>query len=139
MVEQNKSNTRTSRRGRNLRWAARIIGLVAVVFIMFILVGESVTSWQEEGFSFSLESLYVIVPSVILLAAFIMAWWKERLGGISLVAGYLLLSLSPSVHSIFYGGAGFTFYTGMFLFALPFLLSGVLFILASIRSQEASS
>ncbi len=123
-----------SRRGRGLRWAARIIGLVAVVFILLILAGESISTWNDSGIIFTFESLYIFLPSAILLTAYILSWWKERLGGILLVAGYLLLSLSPSVHSIFYGGEGFTFFAAMFFFAAPFLISGVLFILASVKT-----
>lgn len=131
MEKQDKVEVKGSHTTINIRWAARIIGLIVLALFMSILVGETVASWLEEGLSFSIESLYVIVPAVLLLAFYLLAWWKERLGGSLLVAGYLLLSFSPSVHSIFYNQEGFTFYMGMFFFAAPLLISGVLFILAS--------
>jgi hypothetical protein len=136
MAEPDKVEVISRRTAINLRWAARIIGLIILALFLSILVGETIASWTEEGLSFSVESLYIIVPAVLLLAFYLLAWWKERLGGILLVAGYLLLSFSPAVHSIFYNMEGFTFFIGMFFFAAPFLISGVLFILASVLSQN---
>jgi hypothetical protein len=139
MVEPDKPVVKVSRGGRNLRWAARLVGLLAAVFILLMLAGESISTWNDAGIIFSFESLYVFIPSALLLIAYVLSWWKERLGGILLAAFYLLMSFTPSVHSIFYSAEGFTFYPGMFFFAAPFLLSGVLFILASVRSHETSS
>jgi uncharacterized membrane protein HdeD (DUF308 family) len=82
--------------------------------------------------------LYVVVPVLFALAAFILSWWREFIGGILLVAAYLLLSFSPSVHSLSYGEKP-EFYVFMFLFALPFLVCGVLFIIAARLSKRASN
>ena len=99
-----------------------------------MIIGEG----AQEGFhGITIESLYVLIPMIIVLAAFIVSWWREFIGGISLVATYLILSFAPSVHSLSYG-EGPHFYIGMFFFAAPLLVSGVLFIMAARLSRRVS-
>jgi hypothetical protein len=101
-----------------------------------MLIGDGVQSVQEKGFQgITVEWFYVLVPVVIALATFIVAWWRELLGGILLVVAYLVLSFAPSVHSFYYG-EGPHFYSGMFFFAAPFLVCGILFIIAARLSQQ---
>jgi hypothetical protein len=122
-----------------LRIIARVIGIIVLAFSLTMLIGEGVETLKSEGLnSFSLEVLYVVVPVLFALAAFILSWWREFIGGILLVAAYLLLSFSPSVHSLSYGEKP-EFYVFMFLFALPFLVCGVLFIIAARLSKRASN
>jgi hypothetical protein len=110
-----------------LRIIARVIGIIIIVFFLIIIIGEGI----QEGFlNISVESLYVLIPTIVAVAAFILSWWRELLGGILLVVAYLLFSFSPSIHSLSYKENP-QFYTGMFLYALPLFVSGVLFILAS--------
>ncbi|MFH1646533.1 MAG: hypothetical protein ABID71_02420, partial [Chloroflexota bacterium] len=75
------------------------------------------------------------VPILLAVAALIVAWWRERVGGILLIVTYLVLSLAPSVHSIYYG-EGFQFYAGMWFFALPFLVAAILFLAAWRLSRQ---
>jgi hypothetical protein len=108
---------------------AKTIGALVLAFFLTIVIGEIVMSCNSsvsQGATW--ESLFILVPIIIALAAYIIAWWRELLGGILLIVSYLVLSFSPSVHSIFYG-TGFSFFSGMFLYALPFLVAGVLFLL----------
>jgi len=122
-----------------LRSIARIIGVIALVFFLLMLIGDGVQTIQDEGFSgISAESFFILLPVIVALAAFVISWWQEFIGGISLVLAYLLLSFSPSVHSIYYGDEP-RFYIGMFFFALPILVSGVLFIVASRLSRQSSN
>jgi hypothetical protein len=122
-----------------LRIIARVLGTIVTVFYLAMIIGDGVQSLRSEGFSgVSLEVLYVLVPVLFALAAFILSWWREFIGGILMVAAYLLLSFSPSIHSLSYGEKP-EFYIFMFLFALPFLVCGVLFIIAARLSQRASN
>ncbi|MFH1647686.1 MAG: hypothetical protein ABID71_08400, partial [Chloroflexota bacterium] len=74
------------RRARGLRLVARIIGIFVAVFFLAMLIGDAVTSIREEGFKgITTESLYAIVPILLAVAAFVVAWWRERVGGIILI------------------------------------------------------
>lgn len=128
-------NKRTT---RILRIIARVISIIVIVFFLLMVVGEGAQSIHEEGFQgITVESLYVLIPVIIVLAAFIVSWWRELTGGIMLIAAYLLLSVAPSIHSIYYG-EGPHFYIGMFFFASPLLISGILFIVAARLSKRTS-
>jgi hypothetical protein len=123
------------RTARILRIIARVIGILVAVFFLIMLIGDVEIAIREQGFEgITSEWLFIIVPLIISLAAFVYAWWREFLGGILLLVGYLLLSFSPSVHSFFYKPEP-TFYDGMFYFAMPFLIAGVLFIVASLLDR----
>ena len=131
-------DNRRLRRARGFRLTARIIGIFVAVFFLAMLIGEGVASMREEGFrGITTESLYALVPLLLAVAAFIVAWWRERVGGILLIVAYMVLSLAPSVHSIYFG-KGFQFYAGMWFFALPFLVAGIFFIIAHQQSRQSS-
>ncbi|MEW6034634.1 MAG: hypothetical protein AB1603_07250 [Chloroflexota bacterium] len=121
-----------------VRWAARAVGIVVLVFFLTMLVGETVVSVQEEGLqAISAEGLFIVVPVVIALAAFVISWWWERAGGFLLVLAYLVLSLSPTIRALL-NGEGLRFFSGMWLFGLPFFVAGVLFLICSWLSRKAS-
>jgi hypothetical protein len=121
-----------------LRIIARIICIIVLVFFLSMLIGDGVQTIQDEGFSgISAESLFILLPVIVALIAFVISWWHEFIGGITMVLAYLLLAFSPSVHSIYYGNEAH-FYIGMFFFALPFLAAGVLFMAASYLSGRPS-
>ena len=138
MIENSAVDPGRQRLANVLRIIARLIGVIVLVFFLSLLIGDAVQSIQDEGFQgISAESLFILLPLILALAAFILSWWQEFIGGISLVLAYLLLSFAPSVHSIFYGEEEPRFYIGMFLFALPFLVVGLLFIITSRLSKRA--
>jgi hypothetical protein len=115
-----------------IRWSARIIGLILTLFLLVLLIGGAVS----EGITG--ESLYVIIPVIIAFTAYIAAWWREKIGGIVLMAAYVLLSLSPTVHSLVYDEVA-QIYPGMWLFILPYLVAGVLFFISSQIFRQASA
>lgn len=78
-----------------LRWIARILGTLMVVFTLFIGVGEFVQSLQ--GYTGSL--LKMVSPLILIiffiwaiaLAGLVLAYWKEGLGGIISLTGFILM------------------------------------------------
>jgi hypothetical protein len=139
MIERIAVEAGRKRTARVLRIIARVIAGIIMVFFLSLLIGEGVQSIHDEGFNgINAESLYVLVPAIIALAAFIVSWWREFTGGVLMVAAYLILSFAPSVHSIYYSEKS-QFFIGMFFFALPFLASGVLFIIASRLSRRTQN
>ena len=126
------------RASRILRIIARVIGIIVAVFFIIMLIGDVEIAIKSQGFEgITSEWLFIIIPLIIALAAFIIAWRREFLGGILLLAAYLLLSFSPSLHSLFYREEP-RFYFGMFYFAAPFLVCGVLFIIAARLAKSGS-
>jgi hypothetical protein len=116
---------------QTLRIIARVIGTIFAAFLLAMVIGDAVDSiLSESSKGINLEVLFIVVPVIIALAAFILCWWREFAGGIALVAAYLILSFSPSVHSLFYNAAP-GFYYLMFFVSSPFLIAGILFIIAS--------
>jgi succinate dehydrogenase/fumarate reductase cytochrome b subunit len=139
MIDKTAVEAGRKRMAKILRIIARVIGVIITMFFLAMLIGDGVQSIKEEGFrNITAESLYILVPVIIALAAFIVSWWREFSGGISLVLAYLIFSFAPSVHSLYYG-EGPHFYIGMFFVALPFLVSGILFIVASRLSKRVSN
>ena len=138
MIDKTAAEAGRERLVKVLRTIARIIGIIITVFFLAMLIGDAVQTIHDEGFQgISAESLFILLPALIALAAFIITWWQEYIGGISLVLAYLLLSFSPSVHSIYYEEVP-RFYIGMFLFALPYLVTGILFMVASRLSKRSA-
>lgn len=130
-TEKMTSDISRERTARALRIIARVIGTIATAFFLAMVIGDAVDSiLSENSEGINLEVLFIVVPLIITLAAFILCWWREFAGGIALVAAYLILSFSPSVHSLFYNAAP-GFYYGMFFVGSPFLIAGVLFIIAA--------
>jgi hypothetical protein len=136
MISGTLSKIDRSRVARILRIIAKVIGIIVAVFFLMMLIGDAEMAITSETFSgITSEWLFILIPVVIALAAFGIAWRWEFLGGILLIPAYLILSFSPAIHSIFYNPE-FRIAGGMFLFALPFLVAGVLFIAAAWLSRE---
>ena len=126
------------RLARRLRLAARLIGAIIAFFFLAFLVGETVQSIIEGGFqNLDPEGLFAAVPAIFLVGAFIVAWWRERLGGILLIVAYFVQSFAPTIHAAFYRQS-FHIFSHMFLFALPFLVAGILFLIASRLSRQST-
>jgi hypothetical protein len=128
---------RRIRTAKVFRIIARIIGIMVLVFFLAMLIGDAVQAINSEGYTgINREALFVIVPVIVALAAVVVSWRYELTGGILLVFTYLLLSFSPSVHSVYYNHE-FQMFFGMFVFAAPFFLAGILFIIAVRLSRES--
>jgi hypothetical protein len=114
-----------------LRIIARVFGLAVVVFFLTIVF----SSGAQDGFK--LDILYILIPVVLAAAAYIIAWWREMLGGILMLAAYLLIALAPNIQSLIIG-KGLQFYTGIFIYGSPFLITGILFIVAACLYRRAA-
>jgi hypothetical protein len=108
----------------NIRWVARLFGLLSAGLFLLILV---LAFTNEDGIQAQ------AVPKVVLLAISILgvalAWRWERVGGVVLVASALALGLSMYTTYPVLGPAGLIMvvlvYTPLPLFAgVLFLLSG---------------
>ena len=115
-----------------MRLAGRIIGFTMVGFGGTMLVGEAVTEYLREGFVLpELAGILLAVIGIVALAGMIVTFWRERIGGIMLVA----CSAALGVHIANYAGRNHLLAWAMV--GLPFLISGVLFLNSWRLSREA--
>lgn len=119
-----------------MKITGHILAALTVAFILAIGIGESITELRETGLSgIDPEIWYVIVPVIVIVAGYVLAWWRSFAGGVTLIAGYLVFSFSPTVLALA-SGDGFEVYLVIWLYLLPLLVAGVLFVLSSVYSSR---
>jgi peptidoglycan/LPS O-acetylase OafA/YrhL len=111
-----------------MRWIARILALVAVGLFVFFAVemGAKVfptLSWGPQG-------IPLLVALVVALAGVLIAWRWELVGGVMTVAGV------AAIIALVCLGSGSDMFYCAFLFTLPLLLAGGLFLACCWRSRE---
>jgi hypothetical protein len=133
--------TKSNRPSVLINWVARITGLIVLVFFLVLLVGETITTIQEEGFKFDVESLYIILPIVIALAGYILGWWHKIIGGsllilVSIIFG-ILIPLAARQHQ----GSAYDYRSleGWLIIGLPFLVIGALLLISAYLDRKTSS
>jgi len=113
---------------RWLRWAGRILGTCSGAFWLFMGIVSTVAGqdpWTGES-----TMLAILIAAAAAGAG--IAWWREDIGGIVLLA-------SGIGHGIFgYLAAGHRRYVPVLIAGLPFSLAGLLTI-AAWRLREAAS
>jgi hypothetical protein len=111
----------------NIRWAARVCGLVVVGIFLLILVFAFT---NEEGIHAQ------AAPKVVLMVAAIcgvgLAWRWARVGGAVLVASSVALGLSMFQTRPMLAPVGLLL--ALLIYAAPPLMAGVLFMLSRRRS-----
>ncbi len=106
-----------------IRWAARILGVVNIIFIILFVIGE--------GFDYTLITqtewiLFVFFPVGISIGM-IVAWWKEGVGG-SITVGSLVIFYI--IHFVSRG----QFPNGLWF--LVFTIPGFLFLVCRYRTPK---
>ena len=82
------------RLAKRMRWAARVIGLVAAGFFLAILIGEVVAEVLTEDLEpITIAGILLGVLGAIGLAGCIMPWWRERLAVVLLILSALGLGI----------------------------------------------
>ena len=116
-------------RNRILYWAPRLICILNIVFISLFALDAfdpDLTIWQQIG-----GFLIHMIPSFILLAALLIAWKWEKVGGIIFIIIGLILSSFLFVHN-FKMNESFWLTLGIvLLMGFPFVLAGILFVLSN--------
>jgi hypothetical protein len=125
-MEVPKAKSRRS--ASTIRWAARILGILAIAFISLFALdvfSEGVGLGQKV-----VAFLLHMIPSFVLLIALIIAWKHELGGGILIVL--IGLAASVFVYSL-NAGRSHSASTGLRAAAMigaPFVLAGLLFIIS---------
>ena len=94
-----------------VRWTARIIGTLIVVFTLFIGIGEMLEGYNKHGAAASdtFDTLMIITFTFwgAGLASLIFALWKEGLGGIVSFVSFIIflfilgINPKPDVHFMY--------------------------------------
>ncbi len=111
------------RLAKRMRWAGRVIALVAVGFLLIMLIGGAIAEiLAEDSEPITIEGVLLAVLAAMALAGCIVSWWRERLAG-------LLLVLTAVGFGIHIGVcAGRNHFLVWLMLGLPYLIAGVLFL-----------
>jgi len=123
---ENISNS-SDRTGKRIRWAARVIGIIAGTFWVVSLI---VSSIAEFGAPVPIEGLILTGLITVNVAGVIIALWKEKIGGIIIVV------VAAALCTFSYIEAGHNKILAMLFSGSPFLISGILFLISWWRSKK---
>jgi len=117
---------------RNFRWFGRLSGFLGLVFFVSFFLGRGLEVIKSSNSNFDL--LFILTLFSFALVANIIGWLIEIVGGFLLLLSGLALGII-----IFFSDVFGTFLYTM-AFALPFLIPGVLFLIAwKIKYKEKSN
>ena len=124
MKNISNSNDRTAKR---IRWAARVIGIIIGAFWIMSLIASSIA---EFGTPVPIEGFILAGLITINMAGVIIAWWKEKIGGI------IIVTAAAALCTFSYIEAGHNKILAMLFSGFPFLISGILFLISWWRSKK---
>jgi hypothetical protein len=101
-----------------LYWIPRILTILAIIFMMMFSL-DSIGEPGPVGRKL-LGLLIQNIPALILIAVLVVAWKREMIGGIIFIAAFIGMA-------VFF--RSFSGNPGSLIVILPFLLTGILFIL----------
>jgi hypothetical protein len=116
-----------------MRWAARVIGLAATIFLATMLLGAAIAEVLDRGLeAITIEGTLLGVLGVMALAGCVLSWWRERLAGILLVAAAVGFGIHIGVY------AGRNHILVWLIMGLPYLVAGGLLFNSWWLAREAS-
>ena len=108
---------------KRVKLAGRIIASAAAFFLLIFLVGGAVEElFAEDAEGLNVEGITLGLLGLVAVAGCIIAFRRERLGGIILI----LAALGFGVHIAF--AAGRNHFLAWLIVGFPYLLAGVLFL-----------
>jgi hypothetical protein len=117
-----------------LHWFPRIICILAILFVSifaFDVFSPDLTIWQQ-----LLALAMHLIPSFILLAALIIAWKWEFVGGIIFIIAGIYFTIDVFMLNYHRTGGNFWISLGIVgALTIPFIIVGILFI-ASYKSKK---
>ena len=114
------------RLAKRMRWAARIIGLLAAGLVLALLTASTIAEvlagdWATTSQADIIQGSLIGVLGAIALAGCIVSWWRERLASILLV----LTAVGFGIHIGLF--AGRNHFLVWLMMGFPYLIASVLF------------
>ena len=101
-----------------MRWAARILGGLMVVFVLIFAIGSFMEGLSKQGAGSDAYTVITFVVWGVGLAGLILAWRNERLGVFISLAGFVVFNILAAVNPN--PGSSYTFV--LLLFLIPSVL-----------------
>ncbi len=115
--------SKQERLAKRMRWAARVIGLLAAGFLLTMLIGAAIAEVLTEiSEPITIEGILLGILGAIALAGCIISWWWERLAGILLVFTAVGLGIHIGIC------AGRNHFLAWLMVGFPYLVAGGLFL-----------
>jgi hypothetical protein len=134
-------DTQSKRPSVTINWVARIFGLIIVVVFLVFIIGDTVDTIRGGEVEFDIEILYIILPIVLALAGYILAWWHKTIGGSLLILVSIIFGIFMFVaiqrHQM--TSSDFRALEGWLILGLPFLVVGALFLISAYLDRKTSS
>lgn len=115
-----------------VRWTARIIGTLLVIFTLIIGIGESLESLNKSNPEFNTFTIILFIVWGAGLAGLILALWKEGLGGIISLLCFIIFNVLAAINTT--PGSSYTYV--LLLFMIPSMLYLVYWYLEKDSSNE---
>jgi hypothetical protein len=113
-----------------IRWIARIFGTFLAVYLTFSTIANLIMDYKNWDFiPYTYFAFFIILTIGVIIA-----WFKEKIGGIILIAGAVV----GSIFSIIVGldNPDFDLLDFIILAALPFIIVGILFLIYWFKSRK---
>ena len=110
-----------------IKWLARILGGLAVLFYGAFVIGEGIPS-IEDGIPAELRSTLILLAFAFF--GYFFAWFREKEGGLTMsIAGVIL-----GLNMYYMGGIKDTI--AVLIFSLPFLVPGLMFWWVGLEKEK---
>jgi uncharacterized membrane protein len=115
---------KTKNQYAGIRWTARVVGTLLVLFTLFIVIGEMIDGYHKNGKT-DLETFNILLIITFIfwffgLAGMILAWWKEGAGGILSFICTVIFLILVKINANVNPEARFTVI--LFIFLIPSVL-----------------
>jgi len=110
-----------------MSWIARVVGLAAILWFLVFFIGQGY-SYLKDVLRIEANSVSFMIFSTVI--GYVVAWFSDLVGGIILTVGGGMLA----IYLMFLGGSyGLQ---GGLIYGLPFLVPGILFLIAAQRASR---
>ena len=101
-----------------IKWLARLLGGMAVIFFLYVIISIA-GSQNSEEFSLPYNSMMLLLGFAAL--GYLFSWFREKEGGIVMIVAGCIMGLY-----MFYNGSSAD-KLSITMYTLPFLIPGLLF------------
>ena len=127
------SQRREHHLAKGMRWARRIIGLGAAIFLLVMLTGAAISELLNKSDEpITVAGILLGAIGAMALSGAILSWWREWLAGILLV----LTAVGLAIHIGVY--AGHNHILAWFMLGFPYLVAGSLILTSWHLSKQAT-